>query len=434
MMLFFLFIMTILPTLLQPCKGRDGHVHRLAIALFFIRRVDYERDNRPRSSSAEGGQSPQRKRARSNYDHTRGRNNVYNDYLGSPKPVFNEKQFARIFRISRSKAQVLLNAIAHMDSFFEEKLDATKSLTAIVCPKAKFLMAQKCLAYGCSPTAFLDYFQMGYSTGRACVIKFARAVSFCNELRAVYLRQMNRADAHRISSMHEDHHGICGMVGSIDCMHVGWRCCPTAWQGTFQGAKKKRTIVLEAFADYSLWIWHACFRHAGTMNDINIWDRSPLLLLESSEETIRITLRKEETSSKVGFSAESSSRHIVASFALRVAGVIDDLRFVVLTQFVLEHRSLLGGTNDGIFRGGNEGLAQHHVLHESEACSALAGGSTIFIVFVFDWHVAFVRSMQWRHMLIVSLTKIGCWANLGNLIRWSGETKCLHASQSFGSI
>jgi hypothetical protein len=50
-----------------------------------------------------------------------------------------------------------------------------------------------------------------------------------------------------------------------------------AWQGQFDGSKGYPTVVLEAFADYNLWIWHAEFGMAGTNNDIDIWERSSLL-------------------------------------------------------------------------------------------------------------------------------------------------------------
>ena len=35
-------------------------------------------------------------------------------------------------------------------------------------------------------------------------------------------------------------------------------------------------MVLEAVADYELWIWHAFFRMAGSHNDINVLQRSPV--------------------------------------------------------------------------------------------------------------------------------------------------------------
>jgi Plant transposon protein len=52
--------------------------------------------------------------------------------------------------------------------------------------------------------------------------------------------------------LHLQQHGVDGMLGSLDCMHVGWKNCPVAWQGAFQGKEKAPTIVLEAVADYNL--------------------------------------------------------------------------------------------------------------------------------------------------------------------------------------
>ena len=37
-------------------------------------------------------------------------------------------------------------------------------------------------------------------------------------------------------------------------------------------------MVLEAVADYELWIWHAFFRMAGSHNDINVLQRSPVFV------------------------------------------------------------------------------------------------------------------------------------------------------------
>ncbi len=67
------------------------------------------------------------------------------------------------------------------------------------------------------------------------------------------------------------------MLGCLDCMHVFWKNCPIAWQGQFSGKASMPSIVLEAFGDFNLFVWHAAFGWAGSMNDINIWDRSPLL-------------------------------------------------------------------------------------------------------------------------------------------------------------
>ncbi len=53
--------------------------------------------------------------------------------------------------------------------------------------------------------------------------------------------------------------------------------CPTAWKGQFQGREKYAGLGLEAVVDTNLWFWHAAFGFSGTLNDINIWERSALL-------------------------------------------------------------------------------------------------------------------------------------------------------------
>ena len=57
-------------------------------------------------------------------------------------------------------------------------------------------------------------------------------------------------------------------------MHWKWKNCPTAWKGQYSRGSGKPTIVLEAIASYDLWIWHAFFGPPGTLNDINVLDRS----------------------------------------------------------------------------------------------------------------------------------------------------------------
>ena len=67
------------------------------------------------------------------------------------------------------------------------------------------------------------------------------------------------------------------MFSSLDCMHHVWKNCPKAWQGHYQNRNHERSIVLEAVADQSLWIWHVFFGILGSNNDLTILDRSPLL-------------------------------------------------------------------------------------------------------------------------------------------------------------
>ena len=87
---------------------------------------------------------------------------------------------------------------------------------------------------------------------------------------------MSKEDARKVELLHRKKFGARGCMGGLDCMHWRWDKCPVAWHGVFKGKEKYPSIVLEALCDANLWFWHAQFGHAGTLNDINIWNKSRL--------------------------------------------------------------------------------------------------------------------------------------------------------------
>ena len=91
-----------------------------------------------------------------------------------------------------------------------------------------------------------------------------------------YLRTPNVQDLHYLLHQAESR-GFPGMLRSLDCMHWEWRNCPNAWRGQFtRGDHGVLTIILEVVASQDLWIWHAFFGVAGSNNDINVLNQSPL--------------------------------------------------------------------------------------------------------------------------------------------------------------
>ncbi|OWY95240.1 Nuclease HARBI1 [Phytophthora megakarya] len=89
------------------------------------------------------------------------------------------------------------------------------------------------------------------------------------------IRAPNEDDMNRLLTLNS-RRGFVGMGCSIDGMHWEWKNCPYGWAGQFKGKEKKPTVVLEACADQDLWIWHASFGWPGSLNDLNILDRSPV--------------------------------------------------------------------------------------------------------------------------------------------------------------
>ena len=93
-----------------------------------------------------------------------------------------------------------------------------------------------------------------------------------------YLRSPNNIDIARLLQTGEQR-GFPGMLGSIDCMHWKWKNCLTVWQGMYTGHFHEPTIILEAVTSQDLWIWHAFFGLPGSLNDINVLDKSPVFTL-----------------------------------------------------------------------------------------------------------------------------------------------------------
>ncbi len=216
------------------------------------------------------------------YDRERAAKCLHEDFLG-PERRFNNKQFVRTFRVTPSIAEDILKKLAMRDPLFTQRQQITGR--AGIAPEVRLLCILKCIGYGVSPTCEIPYFQICESTIRSSIKSFA--LLMIEEYSAYYLRPPTKEDAKKVLSLHEEKHGVSGMFGSLDCMHVGWKNCPVAHQGQYTGKEKKPTLVLEAACDWNLWFWHVAFGYPGTLNDINIWDRSCLLRAFLSGEWAR---------------------------------------------------------------------------------------------------------------------------------------------------
>ncbi|KAI3731120.1 hypothetical protein L1987_62303 [Smallanthus sonchifolius] len=144
-----------------------------------------------------------------------------------------------------------------------------------------FTALQKCtsairqLAYGKAADSMDEYLKMAEKTSRDSLFHFCEGIISLYGKK--YLRKPTKGDIHKLYDAHESVHGLPGMLGSIDCMHWEWENCPTAWRGQHQrGDHPRPTLMLEAVASNDLWIWHAFFGVAGSNNDINVLDQSPV--------------------------------------------------------------------------------------------------------------------------------------------------------------
>uniref|UniRef100_A0A0D3BT43 DDE Tnp4 domain-containing protein n=1 Tax=Brassica oleracea var. oleracea TaxID=109376 RepID=A0A0D3BT43_BRAOL len=195
---------------------------------------------------------------------------LWNDYF-SETPTYPHNLFGRRFRMNKSLFTRIVDRLSNEVQFFREKRDplGRQSLS----PLQKCTPAIHVLAYGNAADAVDEYLRLGETTTRSCLENFVEGI--INLFGDEYLRRPTPADLQRLLDIGE-YRGFPGMIGSIDCMHWEWKNCPTAWKGQYSRGSGKPTIVLEAVASYDLWIWHAFFGPPGTLNDINVLDRSPV--------------------------------------------------------------------------------------------------------------------------------------------------------------
>ncbi|XP_020263037.1 putative nuclease HARBI1 [Asparagus officinalis] len=205
-----------------------------------------------------------------NRDRENAHQNLVIDYFAD-NPRFGEDMFRRRYRMSRSLFLRIVDAVKDHDYYFQQRSDGLGRMG--LSPLQKVTAVFRMLAYGLPADATDEYVKIGESTAIESMTKFCRAMVEIFAER--YLRTPNANDIARLLYIGKKR-GFPGMLGSLDCMHWKWKNCPTAWSGQYTGRSGSPTIILEAVADYDLWIWHAYFGMPGTNNDINVLESSNL--------------------------------------------------------------------------------------------------------------------------------------------------------------
>eukprot|EP00171_Calliarthron_tuberculosum_P001712 IDg1712t1 len=153
------------------------------------------------------------------------------------EPVYDEIAFARRFRISRTRFEIIFEQLKS-DPFFQQRRDCTGKL--VLSGLQKVAAALRILAYGSTTDSVDEYIRIEASTVYACLRHFVNGV----------------------------------------LLHFGelYLYAPTEpWQSQYDGKEGTPTIALEANADHNMWIWHCFFGMPGVANDINVLNNSPLL-------------------------------------------------------------------------------------------------------------------------------------------------------------
>lgn len=205
----------------------------------------------------------------------RGREAAYqqliNDYFSGANSTYPEAKFRRRFRMRPTLFQRIVDQLEAGDDFFKQRPDALGNMGATTLQKVT--AAFRLLAYGGCADQLDEWIRLSESTIQECLKRFVFAIQriFGDE----YLRAPTEEDVMRLLNDNA-RRGFPGCLGSIDCWHWEWKNCPNAWAAQFKG-KKGKGCVAEMCCGRDLWIWHLFCGNPGSLNDINVLQRSPLL-------------------------------------------------------------------------------------------------------------------------------------------------------------
>ncbi|GKB39262.1 Toll/interleukin-1 receptor domain-containing protein [Tanacetum coccineum] len=196
---------------------------------------------------------PKRRRAYIPHERETAEQRLMDDYFGDEEfeLKFPKENFRRRYRMSSTLFNKIVNKILSYDvepipeyfTYFAQRYDAIGRLSIDHIMKCTSAIRQ--LAYGTAPDAFDEYFQIAERTSRECLDNFTKCIHVL--FAETFLRKPTRRDIEKTYQLHEQKHGLPGMLGSIDSV-----------------------------ADQRLWIWHAFFRVPGANNDLNVLYGSPL--------------------------------------------------------------------------------------------------------------------------------------------------------------
>ena len=194
-------------------------------------------------------------------------------FIGEPS-TYDEEDFERRFRMPRHLFKTVWDRIHGKPPFVQYYDRCTKEPG--ISPLVRFVACLRKLCYGDPSDRTGEQYDISESALDQSFHSFCKLIKA--EFAAQFLhRQPTVDELERIFSINKLR-GFPGLFALWDCKHFVWKRCPSAFAGMHKGAKSSNnTIVLEAICDPDLYIWFSFFGSPGSLNDINILDKSSIV-------------------------------------------------------------------------------------------------------------------------------------------------------------
>lgn len=201
--------------------------------------------------------------------------------IRDPTSVLGRK-FLRRFRVPFTVFEEICSDIKRVHHLPDRQTDAKGAET--VCLPLLILGSIRYLASGCTFDALEELTNVDQETHR---IFFHQ--KFCTWGAIVskeHIRMPDKEEELRhVQSLYEGK-GLPGCVGSIDCVHVCWDCCPASLHSTCKGKDSVPTLAFEVVSSHTKKILHVSQYFWGTYNDKTIARIDPVFELFCDKNSI----------------------------------------------------------------------------------------------------------------------------------------------------
>jgi Plant transposon protein len=196
------------------------------------------------------------------------------NYFNGRESIYSEVDFERRFRTPRAVLNRIYDAVMGQHPFIHYE-DATKKKG--IYPLVKLVACFRYLAYGDAYDQEDENLDLSGSALRNIAQQFTKLI--VKEFGPMYLNRYPTVQERKNISSIMASRGFPGCLASWDCKHFNWKNCPMRLAGQYKGHSEggKKTIILEAIADHRKYFWAVNFGDAGSLNDLNVLDKSSII-------------------------------------------------------------------------------------------------------------------------------------------------------------
>ena len=142
-------------------------------------------------------------------------------------------------------------------------------------PLVRLVSCFRILSYGDSSDRSDEYLQISGTVASDSFKEFCRLI--VEKFGSEYLNRCpTDEEKEQVLSLMK-RRGFPGCFASWDCKHFIWEKCPLRLAGQHKGGKVGKALILEAISDPYLYIWYSFFGEPGSLNDLNVLDKSTII-------------------------------------------------------------------------------------------------------------------------------------------------------------